>query len=258
MDWKGATALVTGASGGIGEAFARELAARGASVVLVARRKDRLEALARELKRAHGVKAVAFSQDLTAAGAADALFKAAQKKKLRIDLLVNNAGFGLGGDFAEQPPARVTEMLELNVVTLAALTRLFLPGMLERGRGGVVNVASTAAFQPLPYFAAYAASKAFVLSFSEALWEECRGRGVTVMALCPGATVTEFWSVAGLEALPGSQTPEQVVATALQGLDDGKSHVISGWMNYALAHVSRAVPREVVTRIAGRIFRPKA
>lgn len=256
-EWGGRTALVTGASGGIGEAFARRLSAQGCHLVLVARRKDALQALSRELSRAHRIQAQVIARDLGTEGAAAAVFAETERRGRTVDLLVNNAGFGLGGAFLEAPLSRHLEMIRLNVVALTALTHLYLPGMVERGSGAVVNVASTAAFQAVPYMGAYAATKAYVLSLSEALWEEYRGRGVRVLALCPGPTSTSFFDVAGMAAsrMPsGTQSPDDVVKAALEALRAKRSHVVSGSVNYALANASRLLPRELVTRVTGRLL----
>lgn len=259
--FEGRRALVTGASGGIGEAFARRLAAEGADLVLVARSKDKLRALAAALKKAHRVAVAVIPSDLSRPGAAEALFHETEQRRLAVDLLVNNAGFGIGGPFLGSKLEKSLEMIQLNVSTLVALTRLYLPGMVERRGGAVVNVASTAAFQPTPYMGAvYGATKAFVLSFSEALWEECRRSHVTVMALCPGPTSTGFFDVAGMAegSMPvGAQSADEVVEVALQGLKKQRPSVISGWMNYALAQSSRLAPREIVARATGLMFRPR-
>lgn len=258
--WEGRTVLITGASGGIGEAFARRFAAEKAGLILVARRKEKLASLAKELKREHGVSVTVIPRDLTAADAAQSLFDETTRRGLQVDVLINNAGFGIGGPFLDSALERNLEMIQLNVTTLVALTHLYLRGMVERRDGAIVNVASTAAFQPVPYMGAYAATKAFVLSFSQALWEECRRSHVTVMALCPGATSTGFFEVAGMDEksfLSGSQASDEVVETALKGLREKRSHIVSGWINYALAESSRLAPRDLVTRVAGMMFRPK-
>jgi len=252
------TALITGASGGIGEAFARRLAALGKNLVLVARSKDRLEALAGELAAQHGLQVHVIGADLARPDAAASVFAETERLGLAIDLLVNNAGFGKAGDFAELPLDAQADMLQLNVNTLMELTRLYLPAMRGRRRGGVINVASNAAFQPVPYMAVYGASKAFVLSFSAALSEEVRHDGVTVMALCPGATATSFWKVAGLwEGSQGAMdTPEKVVAVALRGFDQRKLWAIPG-VRYRLAAFlsSRLAPRRPTLWITGWVFR---
>jgi short-subunit dehydrogenase len=251
------TTLITGASSGIGEAFARALAARGKSLLLVARSEDKLVSLCNELGRAHNVNCQHFALDLSEAGAGAVLFAETEGRGLEVETLVNNAGFGSMGDFASLPLERELNMIELNVRALVELTHLFLKPMLERKSGAIINVASTAAFQPVPFMATYAATKAFVLSFTEALWEENRARGVRLLALCPGVTETNFFAAGGMGKPPfrAPQTPEQVVATALAALEHNRSHVISGWQNYAAAEAQRLVPRSLVARIIGRTMR---
>ncbi|MCA1815623.1 MAG: SDR family oxidoreductase [Acidobacteria bacterium] len=248
------TTLITGASSGIGEAFARALAARGESLLLVARSEERLVSLCNELGREHGVNCQHFAVDLTEGGACGRLFEETKARGLEVETLVNNAGFGSMGEFTSLELARELNMIELNVRALVELTHLFLKPMRERGRGAIINVASTAAFQPVPYMATYAATKAFVLSFSEALWEENRGRGVKVLALCPGVTETNFFAAAHIGRPPHRtvETPDEVVTTALRALARGRSHVVSGWLNYALAESQRLVPRSLVARVLGR------
>src|SRR5215212_10410424 len=198
--------VVTGASSGIGAELARVLAARGHSLVLTARREERLLALAAELREKHGVAAEALGFDLEDPAAPQALFAGIEGRGLTIHTLVNNAGFGLRGRFATLPADEQAAMVEVNVAAVTKLARLFLPGMIERRRGGILNVASTAAFQAGPYMAVYYATKAFVLSLSEALHDEAKPHGVTVTALCPGPTESEFSETAGLKE-PRSSTP---------------------------------------------------
>ncbi|HXL80303.1 MAG TPA: SDR family oxidoreductase [Pyrinomonadaceae bacterium] len=250
-------ALITGASSGIGEVFARKLAARGRNVLLVARSEGKLITLCNELGRSNSIRAQYVALDLSLPESPGRLFKEAEKRGLSIDLLVNNAGFGSFGDFSKADLARELNMIDLNVEALVELTYLFLKPMRERKQGAIINVASTAAFQAVPYMATYAATKAFVLSFSEALWEENRGFGVKVMALCPGVTETNFFEAARGEKPPAraAQTPEEVVETALRGLARGKSHIISGWANRAMMEAERLAPRSLVTRMAGRMLR---
>ena len=258
-EWKGQTALITGASYGIGEAFAHRLAADGTQLILTARSRDRLEALARELHQRHGVNVNVIEADLAQPIAPEELFRETERAHLRVDLLINNAGFGTIGEFAGLPLARQLEMIQVNVNALVALSHLYLQPMIERRAGAVINVASTAAFQAVPYFAVYAATKAFVLTFSEALWAEYREQGVRVMALCPGPTTTHFQQVAGTERRHPSkrmQTPEEVVEAGLQALARGRSHVISGFGNLVQTEIERFVPRDLVTRVAGRLYRP--
>ncbi|MBC8030924.1 MAG: SDR family oxidoreductase [Pyrinomonadaceae bacterium] len=251
------TTLITGASSGIGEVFARKLAARGRNVLLVARSEDKLITLCNELGRSNSIRAQYVALDLSEPDAAERLFAEAEKRSLTIDLLINNAGFGSMGDFSQLDLARELNMIDLNIKSLVELTYKFLAPMRERKQGAIINVASTAAFQPVPFMATYAATKAFVLSFSEALWEENRPFGIKVMALCPGVTETNFFEAARGKKPPArvSQTPEEVVDTALKGLARGKSHIISGWTNFFLTQSERLAPRSLVTRVAGRMMR---
>jgi short-subunit dehydrogenase len=252
------TTLITGASSGIGEAFARRLASEGENVLLVARTENKLATLCNELGRANNVNAQYVALDLTEKDAPSKLFEETKARTLDVEMLINNAGFGSMGDFLQQNIERELEMIDLNIKVLVALSYHFLKPMRERGRGSVINVASTAGFQPVPYMTTYAATKAFVLSFSDALWEENRAHGIKVMALCPGVTDTNFFSASEMERPPMriSQTPEQVVDTALKGLKRGRGHIISGWANYFLTESERLVPRSLVARIVGKVLRP--
>jgi short-subunit dehydrogenase len=249
-DFDRKSVLITGASTGIGASFARALAARGAKLILVARSQERLDALARELGGAEVIV-----QDLTQPSAAKSVLDAVAARGLVVDVLINNAGFATFGPFADSALASLREQIDLNVGALVELTHTFLP-MLEQRAGGVIHVASTAAFQPLPYMAVYGATKAFVLSFSEALWCEYRRRGVRVLALCPGATDTPFFERAGEAAAYGKKAaPEAVVQRALRAFDHGRSHVIDGSANYWTAQSSRLLPREAVLSVTERIMR---
>jgi uncharacterized protein len=258
-DYRNRTALVTGASMGIGAAFARALAERGAHLVLVARSNDKLEALATELAGKYGVRAQAIATDLSKPGAAEALALETTSRGLAVDVLVNSAGFATYGPFDEVSAERQREEILLNCAALVDMAHAFLPGMVKRERGAIVNVASTAAFQPLPYMAVYGATKAFVLSFSEALWAENRARGVRVLALCPGATDTAFFDVVGApEASVGPrEKPAIVVSRALGALDAGRSHVVSGKGNYVMAQVARVLPRATMAASVERVMRPR-
>jgi short-subunit dehydrogenase len=251
------TTLITGASSGIGEEFARRLAARGDDLLLVARSEDKLIALCNELGREHNVKCQQFALDLSKEGAGRMLFDEARERGLEVSTLINNAGFGSMGEFASLDLSRELSMIELNVRALVELTHLFLAPMRERGRGAIINVASTAAFQPVPFMATYAATKAFVLSFSEALWEENRARGIKILALCPGVTETNFFAAGEMQKPPmrSVQTPQEVVRVALGALEQNRSHVISGWHNYALAEAQRLVSRSFVARFIGKTMR---
>jgi uncharacterized protein len=248
------TALVTGASSGLGEQFARQLSARGHEMVLVARRADRLERLASELPgTAHAVPA-----DLAADAAS--LKPKIEELGLDVDLLVNNAGFGTYGRFTDIDAERDAEQIRLNCEAVVTLTHAFLPRMLERGRGGIINVASTAGMQPIPYEAVYAASKAFALSFTEAISEEVRGTGVRVLAVNPGPVPTEWQQVAGHEdtsVVPGKIEADQCVAEALQAYDRGRRSVIPGRKIRWFLRATRPGTRGMQLRITERLYRPK-
>ena len=241
-------AVVTGASSGIGEEFARQLAARGYDLVLVARRIDRLQGLAEKLRPVHGVECVAFEADLASRVDRDRLCDALAADQSRVEMLVNNAGFGTHGFFRETDLERELELVDVNCAAPVHLTKRLLPWMLDRRRGFVMNVASLSAFTPGPVMAMYFASKAFLLSFSEALWEECRDTGVTVTALCPGPVRTEFQGTAGLSknARSSGTAPlpvERVVDDALTAMFSGKRVVIPGYQAKIAAMLSRVVPR---------------
>lgn len=222
-------------------------------VVLAARREERLRKLEAELAAAHGVEVAVVVADLAEHGAAERLWAAATAGGREIDLLVNNAGFGLYGRFDELSAARQAEMVHLNCVAPLELAHHALREMRARGSGGVINVASTAAFQPIPYFATYAASKAFLLALSEALWDEARADGVRVLALCPGATPTEFQQVAGTRRpaqTPGILAPREVALAALRALERGRSYVVPGAANALSARLVRLLPISLATRAA--------
>jgi short-subunit dehydrogenase len=251
------TTLITGASSGIGEVFARKLAAQGHNLLLVARSEDRLINLCNELGRSKSTHAQYVAMDLSERDATARLFEETQKRGLEIDFLINNAGFGSMGEFTKLDLDHELNMIDLNVRSLVELTHRFLVPMRERKRGSIINVASTAGFQPVPFMATYAATKAFVLSFSEALAEENRPFGIKIMALCPGVTDTNFFDAAKIQRPPAriSQTPDAVVETALRALARGKSSVVSGWTNFIMIQGERLTPRSVVTRIAGTMLR---
>jgi uncharacterized protein len=258
-EWRGKTALITGASYGIGEAFAQRLASAGANLILTARSLDRLNALAGRLRKDHETNVTVIEADLAQRSAPQEIFRETEKSGLQVDLLVNNAGFGAVGDFADLPLARQLEMVEVNINALVATTHLYLQPMIERRAGAIIQVASTASFQGVPYMAVYAATKAFVLSLSEGLWGECREYGVRVMALCPGPTATHFQVVAGTSHRrnPGRmQRPEEVVEVGLEALAKGRSVVISGFDNRLMVAAGRLAPRSLVTNTAARLFRP--
>ena len=253
FDFRGKTVLVTGASMGIGEGFARELSKRGATLVLVARSEAKLQALAKELGNAHVLAAA-----LSAAGAALQLFERASELGLNVDVLINNAGFGVHGGFDRIPSTEQVGMVELNVRALVELTFAFLPGI-ERRQGGVIQVASIAGFQPIPYMAVYGATKAFVLSFGEALWAEYRARGVRVLTLSPGATDTPFFERSGEGASAGAKKarPEAVVRTGLAAFVAGRASVVHGTGNWLMTVLARLFTREFTAKVTARITRPK-
>lgn len=253
-------ALVTGASSGIGECFARALAARGHDLVLVARSAPKLTALSRALSAAHGIRAEPMPFDLSVSGAATQLVQALRERRLEIDLLVNNAAFGARGEFWKVSLDRQSEMLRLNIQALVELTHLLLAPMVEKHRGSIINVSSTASFQPVPYTGMYGATKAFVTSLSQALAEEVRPYGVVVVTLCPGGTKTNFFQASqyGPSRFPGGlQAPEEVVEAALVALDRGSGLVVPRLLNKFTLFVQRFVPRSWVTRITAKLFRPR-
>jgi short-subunit dehydrogenase len=252
-------ALVTGASSGIGAEFARQLAARGMHLVLTARRSEQLQQLAAELHQTHGTKTVLIIADLAVPTEPERILKEIAERGLTLELLVNNAGFGVVAEIEQTDVHRLLEMLRVNISALVELTLRVLPGMLQRGHGGIINVASVAAFQPVGYMGAYAATKAFVLHFSESLWAEARDRGVTVMALCPGTTRTEFFKVSGVPnwlERHSFQEVRTVVRTALKGLDKRRSYIVSGWKNYILSLLVRIATRATVVKESMKFFKP--
>lgn len=254
-------ALVTGASSGLGEEFARQLAARGLHLVLVARRRDMMEKLAAELHLQHGTRCQVIQSDLSDPAEPKRVVDQIAAQGVTIDLLVNNAGFGIVGEVDNVDLSKVLTMLRLNVSAVTELTYLLLPGMLERGSGAILNVSSLSAFQPVAYMGAYAASKAYVLHFSEALHCELKGRGVTVTAVCAGVTRTRFFDIAGA---PGwlqkhaSHPVDYVVRRALKALARGKQFTVPGWRNYLLTLLVRIASRARVVKESTRFFRPRA
>ena len=257
MEFKGSRALVTGASSGMGEVFARELAGRGADLVLAARSRDKLESLASELRESAQVQVHVEAADLSEPGAGLTLAARLGEQGLDIDVLINCAGFGLFSPLHEADPQRIAQQVQLNVAAVTELTYSVLPGMLARDRGVIVNIASTAAFQPVPYMAVYGATKAYVLSFTEALWAETRRTGVRVTALCPGATDTAFFDTASDSASIGRRiSPGQAVAAAFSALGRRRSTVVPGLGNKLLTGSARLAPRQAVARMAERALRP--
>jgi short-subunit dehydrogenase len=259
-------ALVTGASGGIGAEIARELARRGHAVALVARRKDRLDALAADLQDEYGVRTETISADLAKPASRSRIQGRITELGLGVDILVNNAGFATGGAFHESDAARELEQVRVLVEAVVALTSTFLPPMVERRRGAILNVASTAAMQPLPYAAGYSAAKAYVLAFSEALHQEVLGHGVTVTALCPGPVDTEFWQIADWEvagrrtsqsALPSPAmiSAKDAAYAGVDGLASGKRVVIPGLPMRAAMLATRYIPHAVKLPVVERVMR---
>ncbi len=250
--YKDKTALITGASTGIGAAFAKTLAAAGTHLILVARSEEKLRALASQLADQHHIRAEVIVADLSRVGAAHTTFEETQRRGLTVDILINNAGFGTYGQFDTIDAEREQQEIMLNVATMVDLTHHFLPMMAARHQGTIINVASLAAFQPIPYMAVYGASKAFVLSFSEALWGEYRAKGVRILALCPGETATEFFTMLGdgYDAPLGNvETPEKVVQVGLRALEQGRSSVVSGRQNALMVNAPRFFPRGMVVRL---------
>lgn len=256
--------LITGASGGIGEAFARRLAADGHNLVLVARSEKKLHELCDELMLKHKITAHYVALDLNEFEADKRLFEETEKHRMEVDWLINNAGFGSMGDFARLELERELEMINLNVSALVTLTHRYLQKMRERKSGTIINVASTASFQPIPFMATYAATKAFVRSFSEAIAGENRPFNINVSAFCPGPVDTGFFDAADIKSdvrsamfKKGIQTPEEVVETAIAAAKSGKIKVIPGWKNYLLANFVNFVPESLIVRVMGTALRPK-
>ena len=256
--YRGTTALITGASSGLGAEFATQFAARGADVVLVARRGDRLADLAETLEREHRIRATIIPLDLSLPDAATTLRRELDDRGITIHSLVNNAGFGMKSAFVEADADRSAQMVQINVAAVVALTREFLPDLVRDGRGVLISIASTGAYQPCPNMAVYGATKAFVLSFTEALAYETRGSGLGVLALSPGATRTEFFDVVGGDdaAVGRFQTPEQVVRLALRQLDrrNSRPSIVSGAANAVTARLVRLMPRRLALAISGRVL----
>ncbi len=259
-------ALITGASGGIGAEIARELARRGHAVALVARRKERLAELAEELSGEYGVRAETIASDLSKPTSRTRIQGRITELGLDVEILVNNAGFATGGPFYESDPARELEQVRVLVEAVVALTSSFLPAMVKRRRGAILNVASTAAMQPLPYAAGYSAAKAYVLAFSEAIHQEVQGRGVTVTALCPGPVDTEFWQIADWEvagrrtsdnALPGAAliSAKDAANAGVDGLASGKRVVVPGIPMRAAMLATRYIPHAVKLPVVERMMR---
>jgi len=259
--------LITGASGGIGEAIANRLAKRKHNLVLVARNDAKLKTLATQLSNEYQTSVEYIAADLSKAGAAHRIFDETKVRQLEIEMLINNAGIGSGGEFSEIPLQSELDMLQLNISSLVALTHLFLQPMKARKSGTIINVASMASFIPIPYMATYAASKVFVRHFTQALSQECNVYNVHVMLLCPGLTKTNFNNAAGIDneiskglgAEYGSstQTPEQVADEMLKALDKRKHYIVSGKMNRVAASLSALLPNAFIAKNYARSYRNK-
>ncbi|TVR05840.1 MAG: SDR family oxidoreductase [Phormidium sp. GEM2.Bin31] len=258
-------ALITGASSGIGAEFARQLAPQGYDLVLTARSQAPLDNLAAALRQEPGIEVDVIPLDLTQADAPTQLYQQTSDRQLQIDLLINNAGFGDYGEFAQGDRSKLLGMVQLNIAALTDLTYQFLQPMRSRQSGTILNIGSIGGFQPIPYLALYAASKAFVLSFSEALWAENKDLGVKVMAICPGPTATGFNDVAGFPKTdaaspsPGLASVEAVVSEALKAMKrDRGSAVVGGWANHVITSLPRLLPRDTLAQVVGEQFRPKS
>lgn len=252
--------LITGASSGIGEEFARRLAAKKHNLVLVARSEEKLHTLCDELMAKHAINAHYVAIDLMGLEADAQLFEETEKHGMEVDWLINNAGFGSMGDFVKLDLEKELEIVNLNISALVALTHRYLAKMRERKSGTIINVSSAAGFQPVPFMATYAATKAFVTSFSEAIAEENRPFGISVMALCPGPTKTNFFDASDIDdsvMLKGQQSVEEVVETALKAIDSGRSKIVSGWVNYFGAVLGSVVPNTLITRMVAKTLRPQ-
>jgi short-subunit dehydrogenase len=259
MAQTGKMALVTGASAGLGAEFARLFAADGHDVALVARRRDKLEALAGQIEKMHGVRAVVLPEDLTDTAAPERIARELGRRDQPVEFLVNNAGFGTTGAFAQQDLVRELAMVQVNVAALVHLTRLMLPPMVMRKSGRILNIGSTAGFVPGPFMSGYYASKAFVNSFTEALWYEVRGTGVSVTLSCPRATATEFAQVAGDEKSRlfkrGVMRAPEVAVHAYRAMMQGKAMAIPGWQNKVSLQSLRFAPRSMVRSLAASMNR---
>ncbi len=251
-------AIITGASQGIGAEYARVLAAQGHALLLIGRDELRLQSVSKEITQLHEVEISTQCLDLSLAGSAHQLFVAARDCGKPVDMLINNAGFGLYGEFVNMALPRIQEMLQLHINTIVESTRLFLPAMIERQTGTIINVSSVAGFLPIPYIAEYAATKAFLLSFSEALAEEVRESGVSIQACCPGYTETNFHNTAGYHPRNpiGPQTVSQVVQTSLEAIEKKQPRVTIGWQGWLSDRLTRFLPRTLMIRMAGNRVKP--
>ena len=249
--------LITGASSGIGEELARRYAAKKHDLVLVARRRDRLDSLAEELRDRDGVEVTVIPADLSEPDAAEHLWNETSRMGLRVDVLVNNAGFGTGKDVVDDDPERLEQEVRLNCLAVVGLTARYLPAMRERRGGTIINVSSAAAFQPMPHMAVYGATKAFVLSFTEALWRETRKDGIRVLAVCPGSTDTPFFEVSDEGTVVGRmRSTRQVLDTTMRALRTSRPSIVDGLGNAVVARfITRVLPKRALLAAVDRVFR---
>ncbi|WP_228409672.1 SDR family NAD(P)-dependent oxidoreductase [Radiobacillus deserti] len=240
----------------MGEVFAHELAKKGCNLVLIARSKDKLDCLSSKLELKYRIKAISLPMDLTDSNASKLIWSEVKTRGIDIDILVNNAGAGTLESFSQINPSRILNEIQLNITSLTELTRLFLDPMIKKENGIIINVASMTAFQPTPYMAVYGASKSYVLSFTQALWAENRGKGIRILALCPGETKSSFHTSSGSDHLKGNRMePIEVVKAAFRGIEKGNSYQIAGKSNYIMSLFSRLLPRKMVLNIAANMFK---
>jgi short-subunit dehydrogenase len=259
IDLRGKTALITGASSGLGAEFARQFAGLGCSLILVARRMDRLQEIQAEISGRYNIPSECVGMDLAKEGAPLRLYTQLKESGQEVDVLVNNAGFGLYGDFLETPWERIQQMLQIDILTLTQLTHLFAGEMVKRNSGYIMLIGSTGSFQPTPCYAAYAAAKSYVLSLGEALHYELRHTGVKCSVLCPGVTRTEFFEVSGQQPTAFQRstmmTGEAVVRIGINALVNNRSSVVSGWNNAFLAWGTRLLPHQTLAAVSNRLMR---
>ena len=256
---KNKTVLITGASSGIGEAFARQFSQMGLDLILTARSGDKLARIADELRKEHSVNVKVITADLSVPSAPAELAREIWENNLHVDILVNNAGFGKWAHFLDEDPQTYSQMMQLNMDAMVQLSHLFLPYMLQNKDGGIINIGSTGSFQPTPYIAVYCATKAFVLSFSEALFGEYTDKGITITAVCPGNTETAFSEIAHAQTQgAASATPEQVASEGIAAFLKKRNYVVTGGFgNYIQSLSSRFLPRRTIINIVANMFRNK-
>ncbi|GIO31329.1 MULTISPECIES: SDR family NAD(P)-dependent oxidoreductase [Paenibacillus] len=259
-DYKGKTALITGASSGIGKAFAHEIAGRGMNLVLVARSEDKLLRLAEDLKQNHHIQVEVVVADLSKEESAQEVYDTVKRNQQQVDLLINNAGIVTHGLFAEKTLRSQQDEIRLNVYTPVSLSHLFIQDMFRRGQGAIMNVASTGGFQPMPYRAIYSATKAFLINWSEAVWAEAKEKGVSIVTLCPGPTDTNIYEAMGTNdsGVGKMVPPEHVVHTGLRALEKQQMTVIDGRSNYWISQAYRFFPRQTLVNLMYRMFHPKS